>query len=198
MKKRNKLAALILAVAMVLSLSAVTAFAKEYPSDFIRLPGIKSPSEEAPAEQPAEEVIPEEVPAAEQPEELPAEEQPAEELPAEEQPTEEQLTEEQLTEEAPAAAPERIVTFSSDHAGAVVDPGTVITLTAHLQGFEGLTYTVRWEYTDDYGATIHTAGTGMVYRYTASEENENRLWRVTVDVDEPAESAAAAEPETAA
>lgn len=214
MKNLRKTIALITILTMVLSLSLTAFAGEEIPSSPFRLPivGVRpSPEPEQPAEQPeAEPELPaeepleveqpeaeqsvEELPEAEQPEQ-PTEEQPAEEQPEEEpaepeqsaeQPEEEPTEPEQPEEELPEAEPavERSVTFTSDHAGEVVEIGTVITLTAHLSGFEGIEYTVFWQYTDDYGATIVDAGTGMTFSYTADETNAGRLFRVYVETAE--------------
>ena len=57
-------------------------------------------------------------------------------------------------------------------------------LTAHLEGFESLSYTVRWQYSPDGGRTVVDAGTGTTHHYTADANNANWLWRVIVEVDD--------------
>jgi len=95
MKKINKYLALLLALAMLLALTACGG----------QTAAPAASTAESAAEAPAQEAPVEEAPAEEAPaEEAPAEEAPAEEAPAEEAPAEEASAEEALTEEAPEEA----------------------------------------------------------------------------------------------
>lgn len=71
--------------------------------------------------------------------------------------------------------------FTSDHAGQQVEPGTEITLTANLIGFEGLDYTCYWQSSPD-GSSYTDAGTGDTFSFTATEENADWYWRLAVGV----------------
>lgn len=71
--------------------------------------------------------------------------------------------------------------FTSDCKGKMVEAGTPVTLTAHLEGFEELEYTCFWEYTTD-GTNFNVAGSGETFTYSASEENADWLWRLSIEL----------------
>ena len=71
--------------------------------------------------------------------------------------------------------------------------GTVVTLHAQLTGFEGVSYTVAWEYadiTDGVAAAWQEAeATGLEYSYTINEQTSHLAWRLRVNVVEESEAA---------
>ena len=62
----------------------------------------------------------------------------------------------------------------------VVLPGETITLTAKLTGFEGLTYTVQWQYNDGTGWKDVAGANTLTYVYVADESNISNIWRLVV------------------
>jgi hypothetical protein len=81
------------------------------------------------------------------------------------------------TEEAPAPV-ERRVTVSTD-IGEAIGLGDPITLTAHLEGFEGDSdVTVVWE--ADKGEGWQEVGTGLTYQYAAAADSLTWLFRAKV------------------
>ena len=118
--------------------------------------------------------------------EEPKPEEPTKEEPKTENPVAEEPTETN-EEEIPAEEPEKTidysklkVSFTSDHAGKKAKIGETINLKAKLEGFEGLDYTVFWEYSDDGGKTYKTDGQGLTHSVVASEENSGWIWRINV------------------
>ncbi len=161
----------------------------------------------APGEEPEEELTeeeptdgPEEQETAEEPEE-PAEEQPeeesAEEEPEEQEPTEEPEEEpaeeqpEELTEEEQPEAeekPERHITV--DVLWDVPDP--VIGDTAHfvavLEGYEGLQYTIQWQYSPNEEIWFDIPhATEPTMDVVVTEENNEVFWRILVFVEDDRE-----------
>ena len=60
--------------------------------------------------------------------------------------------------------------------------GTIVTLTAVLQGCDPEQVVIRWEYSPDGGETICMVpeATGTVYCYEVNQENKDYLWRAVV------------------
>lgn len=88
----------------------------------------------------------------------------------------------------------RTISVSSSLEGVtVIEEGTPICLTAVLTGFDGVAYTLQWQYTPDAGATnVDIAGANeLTYVYNISFENLTYLYRLVVTVqDAEAEPAA--------
>ncbi len=88
-------------------------------------------------------------------------------------------------------SPERKVTVIAAHDTETLQLGSQITLTAILEGYEGLEYTCRWQYApaDSNGSIIgewQDGETGEQYTYTLTADNLLTAWRVTVTAAEPA------------
>lgn len=136
------------------------------------------------------EAIPADADTEEPAAELPAEEVCEEVLPDGETPVldGEPIAEESVVEE-PVAEEEPVLThvvseyahITVDHAGESVDEGTAITLHANLSAYEGMNYTITWQYTADGGATVHTvAHSGSTYTFIADSVTVTYLWRAVI------------------
>jgi len=62
----------------------------------------------------------------------------------------------------------------------VIMPGDMIELEGILIGFEGLEYTVQWQYDCGNGWQDIDGANELIYRFEANEENLNYQWRLTV------------------
>lgn len=125
------------------------------------------------AEEPAEEPVEE---PSEEPAEEPVEE-PAEE-PVEE-PTEEPA--EEVVEEAKANIVTVFADIRADHMNESVTEGTSVTLYADVSAFEGMEYTITWQYTPDNGETVYTAAVGDPwYTFIADPVTVTYLWRAVI------------------
>lgn len=148
----------------------------EQPEESVEEP-IEEPAEETedkneePSEEPAEETEENN----EEPSEGPADEQ---EEPSQEPPEEP----EEETDEKSDEKPRMHVWISSSLEGVEsVQSGTLITLTANLEGFDGIDYTLQWQrsldgkkWEDEPGAT------DVNFSFILTEENDNYFWRVKV------------------
>lgn len=77
----------------------------------------------------------------------------------------------------------RTVSIGSNVAeGDAVYAGTEIVLTARLNGFENLEYTLQWQYTPDDGENVYdvAGANGTQYAFIIDESNAHYLWRVSV------------------
>ena len=140
---------------------------------------------EVPAEAETEETAApaEEIEEAEEPE---AAEAPAEEAEESEESEDAEEPEESEEDEEPAEEDEeepelRVWITTSLDGVESVESGTVITLTAHLEGFEDIEYTVQWQkslngidWEDEIGATE------LVYRFALTEANDDYIWRIMI------------------
>ncbi len=157
----------------------------------------EEPEDEPEEEQPGEEAEgePEEEQPGEEPEGEPEEEQPGEEPegePEEEQPEEELEgePEEESEENRPESemAPERHITV--DVTWDVPDPiiGDTAHLTATLEGYEGLQYSMQWQYSPDRITWYDIEGeTDTAMDVVVTEENNVVYWRILVYVEEDQE-----------
>ena len=158
------------------------------------------PTEQPAAPQPMESAQPTEQPAAPQPvesaqpTEQPAEPQPVESAQPTEQPAEPQPVENAQPTEQPAE-PARKVTILVSRDTEELQLGSQITLTAVLEGYEGVPYTCVWQYaTADRDGNIvgewQDAQTDVLsLSYTLTEDNLLTAWRLRVvaaDVGLPA------------
>ena len=158
------------------------------------------PTEQPAAPQPVESAQPTEQPAAPQPvesaqpTEQPAAPQPVESAQPTEQPAEPQPVENAQPTEQPAA-PARKVTILVSRDTEELQLGSQITLTAVLEGYEGVPYTCCWQYaTADRDGNIvgewQDAQTDVLsLSYTLTEDNLLTAWRLRVvaaDVGLPA------------
>ena len=158
------------------------------------------PTEQPAAPQPVESAQPTEQPAAPQPvesaqpTEQPAEPQPVESAQPTEQPAEPQPVENAQPTEQPAE-PARKVTILVSRDTEELQLGSQITLTAVLEGYEGVPYTCVWQYaTADRDGNIvgewQDAQTDVLsLSYTLTEDNLLTAWRLRVvaaDVGLPA------------
>jgi len=110
-------------------------------------------------------------------EEIPAEEIPAEEIPVVEEIAEEPADEEQTKVEIDYSAMQVIVRTNFEN---VIMPGDVIELEGVLIGFDGLEYTVQWQYDDGSGWQDVEGANELTYSFGADEENLNYQWRLMV------------------
>ena len=63
-----------------------------------------------------------------------------------------------------------------------VKAGSAITLHAELSGFEGLSYTAQWQYSQDGVNWEDEAGAnGLDYTFTLNSENDNFSWRIVIN-----------------
>ncbi len=171
-------------------------------------PAVEEPAVEEPAEEPAVEEITEEEPAAEEPAveepaEEPAVEEVTEEEPAVEEPAEEPAVEEIAAEELAVEEtagedpvendeydtllglqPERSIELTAAWADDEACFGGTVIFEAHLQGYEGLTYSVVWQHSTD-GIEWETVedASGTTLGVIVTEENVNDCWRVEVLID---------------
>ncbi len=166
-------------------------------------PAAEEPAVEETAEEPAAEEIAAEEPAIEETAvEEPAVEEPAVEETAEEPAVEEPAVEE--TAEEPAAEetageepveideydtplglqPERSIELTAAWANDEACFGGTVIFEAHLQGYEGLTYSVVWQHSTD-GAEWETVegADGTTLDVVVTEENVDDCWRVEVLID---------------
>ena len=158
------------------------------------------PTEQPTEPQPVESAQPTEQPAAPQPvesaqpTEQPTEPQPVESAQPTEQPAEPQPVENAQPTEQPAA-PARKVTILVSRDTEELQLGSQITLTAVLEGYEGVPYTCCWQYaTADRDGNIvgewQDAQTDVLsLSYTLTEDNLLTAWRLRVvaaDVGLPA------------
>ena len=146
-------------------------------------PAVEEEAEE-PAEEPAEDGEPaEEAEETEEEAEEPAEEteEPAEEAEETEE-SEEEAEEAEESEEDEEEQPELRVWITTSLDGVeTVESGTVIVLTAHLEGFEGIEYTVQWQKSLDGIQWEDQAGaTELVYKFALTEANDDYIWRVMI------------------
>lgn len=65
--------------------------------------------------------------------------------------------------------------------GDCVQAGARITLTSKLTGFEGVAYTLAWEYDDGNGWKAMEGANGESYTFTANAQTVNYAWRLSVD-----------------
>lgn len=99
-----------------------------------------------------------------------------------------EATEEPIVETTPEPAPEpeidisklkvEIFTDRSD----VMTIGDIITLTSVLTGFEGLTYTLQWQYDDGSGWQDAPDATEATYSFAVDEINACYNWRLAVSL----------------
>ena len=126
----------------------------------------------------------------EEPEEEVTEEEETEEETTEEETTEEEVTEEETTEEE--TTEEEISNTEIDLTKLKVEiesslenvamEGEIIVLTSKLTGFEGLTYTLQWQYNDGKGWKDVEGANGETYSFEADEENVSFQWRLAVSL----------------
>ena len=99
--------------------------------------------------------------------------------------------EEPVEDEEPAVERKVVISYTIDTEEVML--GTVVTLHAQLTGFEGVSYTVAWEYadlTDGVAAAWQEAeATGLEYSYTINEQTSHLAWRLRVNVVEESEAA---------
>ena len=75
--------------------------------------------------------------------------------------------------------PRRVTITSNLVAGEPVYAGTEITLTAHPEGFEGVNYTLQWQFSEDLQTwTDEPGATDMTFTYVLDEETAPFTWRV--------------------
>lgn len=108
---------------------------------------------------------------------------------ADEDADETEIGEEEVTEEVT----DRSVSISMN-IGEEVFENDVIEIVAVINGYEGLNYTLSWQYFD--GTAWHTVegANGLTHSFTLTEENYNWLWQLVVEVEEQ-EAAADQTPE---
>lgn len=148
------------------------------------LPGDAEEPTEEPAEEPVEEPVEE---PTEEPVEEPVEE-PTEE-PVEE-PTEEPA--EEVVEEAKANIVTVFADIRADHMNESVAEGTSVTLYADVSAFEGMEYTITWQYTPDNGETVYTVAVGDPwYTFIADPVTVTYLWRAVITYEVAAADEAA-------
>ncbi|MEG0901735.1 MAG: hypothetical protein RSG96_06420 [Clostridia bacterium] len=89
---------------------------------------------------------------------------------------------------APTEAPlplECSVSIEITSANGSFELGDRVELRALLSGFDGMSYTLRWEYCDterDEWKTASGSNSGETYAFTLDEENASWAWRVRVDI----------------
>ena len=110
---------------------------------------------------------------------------PTQEPTAEPDPTTEPTPEatEAATEAVEATqAPERSVSIQMD-VPANLQMGDTVTLTATLNGFDGLSVALQWQYSVDGQQWFDAQGaTDTVYAFQVSEETSGSMWRLAVTV----------------
>ncbi len=88
--------------------------------------------------------------------------------------------------------PRRVTITSSLAAGEPAYAGMEVTLTAHLEGFEGVNYTLQWQFSLDKENWEDMPGaTGETYTYELSVETAAYNWRVVATEIAAGEAAAA-------
>ena len=99
--------------------------------------------------------------------------------------------EEPVEDEEPAVERKVVISYTIDTEEVML--GTVVTLHAQLTGFEGVSYTVAWEYADitdgEAAAWQEAEATGLEYSYTIDEQTSHLAWRLRVNVVEESEAA---------
>ena len=147
-----------------------------------------------PAEEEAETVTEAEIAEEESVEEASGTELPGDaEEPAEEpveEPTEEPA--EEVVEEAKANIVTVFADIRADHMNESVTEGTSVTLYADVSAFEGMEYTITWQYTPDNGETVYTAAVGDPwYTFIADPVTVTYLWRAVITYEVAAADEAA-------
>lgn len=101
------------------------------------------------------------------------------------------VDEEPVEDEEPAVERKVVISYTIDTEEVML--GTVVTLHAQLTGFEGVSYTVAWEYADitngEPTAWQEAEATGLEYSYTINEQTSHLAWRLRVNVVEESEAA---------
>ena len=102
--------------------------------------------------------------------------------------TEVEATETESTEaaEEETAKSERSITISSSLDGVeTVEPGTMITLYATLEGYDDVAYIIQWQRTLDGENWEDISGaTELQYTLAITDETDDYVYRVMVDVEE--------------
>lgn len=185
MRKRiNRLISLILVLSIVFG-GSVYAESTQTEDEEIIIVDFNPPAEEtAPSDMETDENLQPEEPsdgeAAEEPGETDA--QPKEDIndsaDAEEPETGEEIKNgsEEENEEKPRP---RIRITSSLEGVESVQPGTPITLTAHLEGFDEISYRLQWQYSlDGENWKDEKGANGTSFSFVLDESNDAYIWRV--------------------
>ena len=77
------------------------------------------------------------------------------------------------------------ITDNIDHTQPIRE-GTVIRLSVSLTGFEGMNYSIQWQYSPDDGVTAYDipGANNATYAYRVNEENVHNIYRVIVTYDD--------------
>ena len=111
-----------------------------------------------------------------------------EEIPAEDAEVEKETDTQENTEQGETEEPlRRSVILSSNLDGLkVIDEGTIITITATLNGFhEDDQYEINWAYSSDNGESfqIIEGANELTYSYPIDEENAHNIWRIIISLE---------------